>query len=96
MKARMEEPGGGWRSDGSQQHLFEAFIQIGLLSVTSRGGYFQGTPVHFVGSILSKLKGFRSFLVTVDAFSLILFQLFDHFSISECLRRAGGRKYSRG
>ena len=76
--------------------LFEAFTQNGLLSVTSRGGYFQGTPVHFVGSILSKLKGFRSFLVTVDAFSLILFQLFDHFSISECLRRAGGRKYSRG
>ena len=41
--------------------LFEAVIQIGLLSVTSRGDYFQETPVHSVGSIVSKLKGVRAF-----------------------------------
>ena len=41
--------------------LFEAVIQIGLFSVTSRGVYFQDTPVHSVGSIVSKLKGVRPF-----------------------------------
>ena len=58
------QDGGAWgrmEEGGSQQHLFEAFIQIGLLSFASRGEYFQDTPVHFVGSIVSKLEGFRSF-----------------------------------
>ena len=45
--------------DDVEERLFEPVIQIGLLSVTSRGEYFQDTPVHSVGSIVSKLKGFR-------------------------------------
>ena len=43
-----------------------------------------------------QVEGGQTFLVIVDVVSLILFQLFDSFSISECLRRARGRKYSRG
>ena len=81
---------------GSQQHLLEAFIQIGLLSVTSRGWIFSRHSCSHCGLNCERVGGVQIVLVIVDVLSLILFQLFDHFSISECLRRARGRKYSRG
>ena len=79
------------------QQPFYSFNQIGVVWTACRGGYSDKHPCSLVGSVLSKMDVItdQAVLMKVKVLLLTLNHMLTSFSISGCLIRAGGRKYSR-